>query len=184
MYTVSAYFFGKIISELPSCIIAPFLHSVIVYYGVGLNDNTVWKFPIHYLIEFLSYMSGLAYTLIISVGFSDKKLAVSLIPALLAPFMLLSGFFVNSNRTPFWLMPFNYVSFYRYSFQAMMINEYSDQLLECQEIPPNHMGRCDPLGDFNSPEGLWESLAYLTVLIIACMLVSLWIMKILSHRAF
>ena len=83
--------------------------------------------------------------------FSDKKLAVSLIPALLAPFMLLSGFFVNQSYMPFWLMPFNYISFYRYGFQALMLNEYTDLLLECMEIPANHMGHCDPLGDFQSP---------------------------------
>jgi hypothetical protein len=62
------------------------------------------------------YLAGGAYTLIVSVAFSEKKLAVTLIPVLLAPFQLLSGFFVNESHVPFWMMPFNYISFYKYGF--------------------------------------------------------------------
>ena len=62
------------------------------------------------------YLAGGSYTLIISVAFSEKKLAVILIPVLLAPFQLMSGFFVNESRVPFWLMPINYISFYKYGF--------------------------------------------------------------------
>lgn len=65
-----------------------------------------------------------------------------------------------------------------------MLNEYSDLLLECMEIPANHMGHCDPLGDFQSPQTLWESIGLLAVVIAGCMAVSLWVMKILSKRAF
>lgn len=54
--------------------------------------------------------------MIISVAFTEKKLAVTLIPVLLAPFQLLSGFFVNEGRVPLWLMPLNYISFYKYGF--------------------------------------------------------------------
>lgn len=50
MYTVSAYFFGKLLSELPSSIIMPILHAMVLYPGVSLNMNTPLKFPIHCLI--------------------------------------------------------------------------------------------------------------------------------------
>lgn len=99
----------------------------------------------------MCYLAGGAYALMISASFSEKKLAVTLIPILIAPFQLLSGFFVNETRVPFWLMPFNYVSFYKYGFQALMLIEYEGLQLECMEIPKDRMGHCDPLGDFKSP---------------------------------
>jgi hypothetical protein len=43
----------------------------------------------------LIFAAGGAYAFIISSIFSDKQLAVTLIPVLLIPFMLFSGFFVN-----------------------------------------------------------------------------------------
>jgi hypothetical protein len=66
----------------------------------------------------------------------------------------------------------------------MMINEYTDLLIECMEIPSNKMGHCDPLGDANFQEDLWESIGYLIGVILACMVISLWIMKFLSNRAY
>lgn len=131
----------------------------------------------------MAYLAGAAYTLIVSVAFSEKKLAVTFIPVLLVPFMLLSGFFVNESHTPFWLLPFQYLSFYKYAFQAMMLNEYEDLLLECMEIPADHMGHCDPLGDFNSPQDIKMSLFYLGLLITACLTIAFIIMKVLSQRA-
>ena len=97
------------------------------------------------------YLASSAYTMIVSVAFSEKKLAVTMIPVLLIPFMLLSGFFVNESHTPGWLKPFQYLSLYKYGFQAMMLNEYEGLELECMEIDSNHLGYCNPLGDFNSP---------------------------------
>jgi len=129
------------------------------------------------------YLAGGAYALIISVAFSEKKLVVTLIPILIAPFQLLSGFFVNDSHVPFWLMPFNYLSFYRYGFQALMLNEYQDLELECMEIPADRMGHCDPLGDFNSPQNIFWSLTFLGIVIVGCMILSLIIMKVLSTRA-
>jgi len=97
------------------------------------------------------YTASAAYTMIVSVGFSEKKLAVTMIPVLLMPFMLLSGFFVNESHTPTFMKPLQYLSLYKYGFQAFMLNEYKGLELECMEIEPNHLGHCDPLGDFNSP---------------------------------
>jgi len=80
-------------------------------------------------------------------------------------------------------MPFQYISFYKYGFQAMMLNEYDNLQLTCMEIPKDHMDHCDPLGDFNSPQDIQTSLLYLTIVIVVCLGVSLGIMKVLSKRA-
>ena len=129
------------------------------------------------------YLASSAYTMIVSVAFSEKKLAVTMIPVLLIPFMLLSGFFVNESHTPGWLKPLQYLSLYKYGFQAMMLNEYEGLELECMEIDPSHLGYCNPLGDFNSPQDLPMSLFYLALLTIACFVTSLVIMHLLSKKA-
>ena len=65
----------------------------------------------------------------------------------------------------------------------MILNEYEDLLIECMEVPIGKMNHCDPLGDFNSPQTLTQSITYLALVIVACMAISLGIMKVLSKRS-
>jgi len=46
MYCVSAYFFGKITSELPISIITPVLFGAISYFAIGLSTVHSWTFPL------------------------------------------------------------------------------------------------------------------------------------------
>ena len=95
MYSVTAYFFGKVIAETPASLITPILYGVIVYFSIGLSTVYAWKFFLYLAILVLVYFTGGSYALIISAIFSDKQLAVTLTPVLIIPFMLFAGFFVN-----------------------------------------------------------------------------------------
>jgi len=46
MYSVSAYFWAKIISEFPSSLLTPVIFGSIVYFIIGLNDVFWYKFPL------------------------------------------------------------------------------------------------------------------------------------------
>ena len=46
MYSVSAYFFGKVIAEIPATIITPVIFGSIVYFSIGLSTVYAWKFPL------------------------------------------------------------------------------------------------------------------------------------------
>lgn len=48
MYSVTAYFFGKVISEIPASIIIPVLFGCITYFSIGLDyyDGHEYKFPL------------------------------------------------------------------------------------------------------------------------------------------
>jgi len=106
MYSVSAYFWAKIYSELPSSILTPTLFGSICYFLIGFNTQEWYKFPVFLLILFLIYNASGGYSLILGTLFSDKQLAVTLTPVLIIPFMLFAGFFVNQNQIPKFLLPF------------------------------------------------------------------------------
>lgn len=40
LYTVSAYFYGKLLAEIPLAIVVPLLNSSIIYFYLGLNPDT------------------------------------------------------------------------------------------------------------------------------------------------
>lgn len=95
MYSVSAYFFGKVVSELPASILTPVVFGSIVYFAIGLSTHFGYSFFIFIGTLILLYCAAGSYALIISTIFSDKQLAVTLTPVLIIPFMLFAGFFVN-----------------------------------------------------------------------------------------
>ena len=132
MYSVSAYFFGKVIAEIPASILTPVIYGSIVYFSIGLSTVYAWKFPLYckfniyettFLVGLLIliYAASGSYALIISTLFSDKQLAVTLTPILIIPFMLFAGFFVNQDNIPIWLIEFQYLSFFKYGYQALIL---------------------------------------------------------------
>lgn len=44
MYDVTAYFFAKVISELPASLLTPAIFGSIVYFAIGLSTVFWWKF--------------------------------------------------------------------------------------------------------------------------------------------
>jgi hypothetical protein len=55
MYSVSAYFFGKVIAELPASILTPVIFGCIVYYAIGLNTFFAYKFPLFCNYYYLTF---------------------------------------------------------------------------------------------------------------------------------
>jgi len=62
-----------------------------------------------------------------------------------------------------------------------MLNEYQDETLECQ-TETDISKRCNPLGEFNSPQDLTMSIVALIGMYVGCYMVSLIIMKSLSRK--
>jgi len=125
MYGPSAYFWSKITSELPFSLMQPVIFTCIVYFVIGLNAINATFFFMFMLIMILTYNSAQGYALVISAGFSDKQLAVTLTPVLIIPFMLFAGFFVASSNIPYFLREFEYISIFKYGYNALMLNQFA-----------------------------------------------------------
>jgi ABC-type multidrug transport system permease subunit len=125
MYKVGPYFWAKISSELPFSIMMPSIFGCIVYFCVGLNTENAGCFFVYLLTLILIYNAASGYSLIISAIFSNKQVAVTLTPVLIVPFMLFAGFFVATSSIPVWLREFEYISIYKYGYQALMQNEFN-----------------------------------------------------------
>lgn len=123
MYKIGPYFWAKISSELPFSIAMPSVFGCIVYFAVGLTPRA-GNFFAFLLTLILIYNCASGYSLIISATFSNKQVAVTLTPVLIVPFMLFAGYYVASKDIPYWLREFEYLSIYKYGYQALMHNEF------------------------------------------------------------
>jgi hypothetical protein len=88
---------------------------------------------------------------------SDKNVAVGMIPVIIIPLMLLSGFFVDQDNILPVLTPFEYISLFKWSLQVYVYNEYTDLYLSCQ---PD----CDPLDDYDFQESKELSIGVTAIL--------------------
>jgi len=190
MYRVGPYFWAKISSEMPFSIMMPSTFGCITYFAVGLNPGAS-HFFVFLLTLILIYNASSGYSLIISAIFSNKQVAVTLTPVLIVPFMLFAGFFVASSSIPVWLREFEYLSIFKYGYQALMINEFNENpRFPCANMTKagkegfgvyNYTEGCgaNPLSQI-SPMSLQLSLGLLFVLYFVCYMISWFILLRLS----
>lgn len=135
-YCLSAYFWGRTSCEFPFHIFYPTLLVSITYFSIGLNNVLPEKFWIMgkkiYDIKFnfikykvlicnVGYFAGVSYGFLLTTIFPKPEMAMALVPILVIPFLLLAGFFVNQNNIPYYFYEFEYLSIFKYIFQAAFI---------------------------------------------------------------
>ena len=68
--------------------------------------------------------------------------------------MMFGGFFVSLDNIPNFLIEFEYISIFKYSYEAYMLNEYTGLELSCMELDASDSEYCDPLGTFDPHQTL------------------------------
>lgn len=123
-YGLTAYYFSKVLVELPYQIIFPALLLLIAYYIIGLNPSFAAYLLASSLLIFCA-ITGTAIGTFISAIFDDVGMALAVLPLFLLPVLLFSGLFVNSENFPVWLSWLQYGSPVRYSFSGLLQNQFN-----------------------------------------------------------
>ncbi|KAK6011312.1 hypothetical protein OSTOST_23609, partial [Ostertagia ostertagi] len=69
-------------------------------------------------IEYSGYASGCV--------FGDEGLAITVMSAFMQALLVFGGFYINLHSVPMWMRPFSALSFFKYSFEALQINQWTD----------------------------------------------------------
>jgi ABC-type multidrug transport system permease subunit len=67
------------------------------------------------------YLCAGSYALIIGTLVSDRQVAMTLTPIVVTPLMLFAGYFINQASIPNYMYEFEYISFFKYGFQALQL---------------------------------------------------------------
>ncbi len=102
MYSVPAYYAGKILVELPVLVTTPMLFSCIVYFGIGVT-HTASQFFYFYLIILLLTQCAASFGYFMSSIFNKEETAVALAPVIMMPIILFGGQFANSDNIQAWI---------------------------------------------------------------------------------
>jgi len=118
--------------ELPVILIGNTLFAILVYFWVRLNETSNSKYFI--FVGLMNYigLTGASYGYLIGVLGGDQEKIAVLNPLVTVPLMVMSGFFTNNQNFAPYLLPFYYISPFKYGYETMFINEYTDiQPLYC-----------------------------------------------------
>jgi hypothetical protein len=85
------------------------------------------------------------------------QVIVFIVPASNFPLVLFSGFFLNLQDVPIWLSWLNDVSYFRYSFEGMMLSVYGYNRpdLECSEVDCYFKSPLKFLQQFQMADGVY-----------------------------
>ncbi|CAH2058739.1 unnamed protein product [Thlaspi arvense] len=124
-YRRSSYVLSHAIVSFPSLIFLSVVFTAITFWSVGLDGGPMGLL-FYYLVILASMWCGSSFITFLSGMVPHLILGYTIAVALLAYFLLFSGFFINRNRIPDQWIWFHYISLLKYPYEAVLQSEFSD----------------------------------------------------------
>jgi ABC-type multidrug transport system permease subunit len=178
LYHVLPFYLSALVVMVPLESIPLMMNNAILFFMVNLSGS-FWVF---YGVLLLEIMVGISLGMMLSASFKNVTMAAQLAPAVVILFLTFSGFLINEDSVPIYFIWLREISFIRYAFKALMVNEFEGTTFECDASPG---APCVTQGDqvlqqLNfTEEGLLEKCAvYLIVITLVWNLLAVAIMLI------
>lgn len=147
MYSPEAYFFSKIIVEVPYYMIFASLTNCICYFPFNMNDSGR-AFGVFTGISALAQINGI-FQGHIAGGLSNDVVMASFIgPVLSTPPVLFSGFFSDVRSIPDAFEWLKFTTPYYYLYQALVINEFDGLDYDKNVEPDERFGLTGKVEDY------------------------------------
>lgn len=124
MYGGTAFYISQVLVDVPYTMIFSILTAAITYWMIGLRPEVV-PFFIFVMIIVLCTAVGSALGHMIGIIAPNGDVAAALVPIFVLPFVIFSGFFINSATAPPYFIWIPWLSFINYVFRALVLNEVS-----------------------------------------------------------
>ena len=124
LYRTSSYFLSKIIFDLPFEVLWPTILSSIVYFAVGFRGGFGTFVLFVLTLWFVAFDAASLFFAVATLS-PNLGVAMALAPLVLILLILGSGFWVLPSQIPGGWIWLYYISFFRFAFQALMVNEFA-----------------------------------------------------------
>ncbi|KAE8681821.1 ABC transporter G family member 2 [Hibiscus syriacus] len=124
-YRRSSYVLAHSLISIPSLIILSMAFAAITFWAVGLAGGLSGFFFFFFTI-LASFWAGNSFVTFLSGVVSHVMLGFTVVVAILAYFLLFSGFFISRDRIPVYWIWFHYISLVKYPYEAVLQNEFDD----------------------------------------------------------
>ncbi|KAJ6842888.1 ATPase [Iris pallida] len=125
-YRRSSYVLSNAIVSFPPLVFLSISFAATTFFAVGLAGGAQ-GFLFFFLIVLASFWAGSGFVTFLSGVVSHVMLGYTVVVAILAYFLLFSGFFINRDRIPDYWIWFHYLSLVKYPYEAVLMNEFGDR---------------------------------------------------------
>ncbi|TYH32398.1 hypothetical protein ES288_A01G249200v1 [Gossypium darwinii] len=124
-YRRSSYVLAQSLISIPSLIILSITFAGTTFFSVGLAGGSAGFF-FFFLTILASFWAGSSFVTFLSGIVPHVMLGFTIVVAILAYFLLFSGFFISKNRIPLYWLWFHYISLVKYPYEGVLRNEFDD----------------------------------------------------------
>ncbi|XP_041025830.1 ABC transporter G family member 20-like [Juglans microcarpa x Juglans regia] len=124
-YRRSSYVLAHSLISIPSLIFLSLTFAATTFWAVGLAGGLSGFFFFFFTI-FAAFWAGSSFVTFLSGVVSHVMLGYTVVVAILAYFLLFSGFFIGRDRIPLYWIWFHYLSLVKYPYEGVLQNEFDD----------------------------------------------------------
>lgn len=122
LYGMLPFYLASMLTQLPLETLPGCIFGAIVYSITGLRPG-LSHMLVYLTVVTIENMAGIGLGMVISASVSSVEMAPQVAPACVILFLMFSGFLLNEDSIPAVFTPLKEISFIRYSFQALSVNE-------------------------------------------------------------
>ncbi|KAL7721514.1 ABC transporter [Entamoeba marina] len=132
LYSITSYYVATVLHVTILLIFYSIVSASIIYPMIGLRSGFIHFFVFLVTIILVACVAQAFFFLIGSLS-PNVVVAQILLPLFLIVLMIFTGFFIKKNDIPpYWIWAY-YLSFFRYTFNILTINQFAGTTLYCSE---------------------------------------------------
>uniref|UniRef100_A0A0D9V7J2 ABC transporter G family member 5 n=1 Tax=Leersia perrieri TaxID=77586 RepID=A0A0D9V7J2_9ORYZ len=122
-YRRTSYVLSNAIVSFPPLVVLSLAFAFTTFFAVGLAGG-VSGFVFYTVAILASFWAGSGFVTFLSGVIPHVMIGYTVVVAILAYFLLFSGFFINRDRIPDYWIWFHYLSLVKYPFEGVLQNEF------------------------------------------------------------
>jgi ABC-type multidrug transport system ATPase subunit/ABC-type multidrug transport system permease subunit len=122
-YRRASYVLSNAIVSFPPIVVLSLAFAFTTFFAVGLAGG-VSGFAFYTLAILASFWAGSGFVTFLSGVIPHVMIGYTVVVAILAYFLLFTGFFINRDRIPAYWIWFHYLSLIKYPFEGVLQNEF------------------------------------------------------------